>query len=175
MEQPSVYRRGASDGLIFGLIMIVLFFTSIYTIKIPVMSFITLVIMLSVPFVIYKFLRRHYVQTQGNATFSELWLHGILIFVCGSLISGLVAFIFLRWIEPTFIIDQINTIIEIYRSLDMDDAEELAEALQLMIDNNLVPTAIQSVIQTCMLSVFTGSILSIIVALIAKSISIKNK
>lgn len=175
MEQNiSVYKRGASDGAIFGIIMIALFFSSIYVIDVPVLILVTILIMLAVPFVVYKFLRKHFVQSQGYATFSELWLHGIIIFACGSLISGLVAFIFLRWIQPDFMIDQMNTIINLYQSIGDDDAEEAAHLLQQMIDNKLVPTAIQSVIQTSFLCVFTGSILSMLVALIARSISIKN-
>ncbi len=171
MEQNiSVYKRGASDGAIFGIIMIALFFSSIFVIDVPVLILVTILIMLAVPFVVYKFLRKHFVQSQGYATFSELWLHGIIIFACGSLISGLVAFIFLRWIQPDFMIDQMNTIINLNQSIGDDDAEEATHLLQQMIDNKLVPI----VIQTSFLCVFTGSILSMLVALIARSISIKN-
>ncbi len=68
-----------------------------------------------------------------------------MIFLCGSLLAGAVEVVWLRWIDPTYIVDQIHSIIDLYSNSGWERGEEMAQVLQRMIDNSLIPSAISIV------------------------------
>lgn len=165
----SPYRRGAHDGLTFAIYLTVMFFASIYATGVAMLSLLVILMMIGVPFVIYYYLRRAYVEDYGMTQMSALWMHGIMIFLCASLLSGAVEVIWLRWVQPTFIVDQLHSVIELYEGSGWDRGEEMAEVLRRMIDNQLVPSAISIVMEMIWLSVFTGSLLSALLALLVRA------
>ncbi|MCC8070631.1 MAG: DUF4199 domain-containing protein [Bacteroidales bacterium] len=165
----SPYRRGADDGFYFGLYLSALFLASVCAVKTPFFAFVTMLMMLGVPFIIYYFLRRTYVVERGTSLLSALWMQGIMIFICGSLISGVVAIVYLKWVDPDFVINLVKEARDIYRESDWPQAEETANILQRMIDNHLVPSAISLVIEMIWFSVFTGSLLSVLMGLLARA------
>lgn len=172
-ERKSVYKRGADDGFYFGVYLVVLFFASVFAMTLPFAGLLTMILMLGVPFVIYRFLRRTYVADNGMTQYSALWLQGIIIFFCGSLLSGLVAYVYMRWINPDFIMSIVKDAIGIYSSSNWENGQEVADVLQKMIDQKLVPKPIEVVIQSIWTAVFTGSLLSMLVALVVQSKKIK--
>ncbi len=125
-------------------------------------------LIIGVPVITYFFLRRAYIAELGTTRFSALWMQGIVMFFCGSMIMALFAFIFMRWIEPDFIISQMESLIDAYRQLNMDGTAEIADTFQHAIDQGIIPTAIQVSMQMIWSGVFTGSLLSIIVSLIVQ-------
>lgn len=168
-SQPSPYRRGAEDGLTFAVYLTVMFFASIYTTRIAMLSLLAIAMMLGVPFVIYRYLRRAYVADRGTTIMSALWMHGIMIFLCGSMLAGAVEVVWLRWIDSSYIIEQLHAIVELYSDSGWERGEEMAEVIQRMIDNSLVPSAISIVMEMIWLSVFTGSLLSALIALLVRA------
>lgn len=172
--QPSPYRRGAEDGLTFAVYLTVMFFASIYSTRVAMLSLLVIVMMLGVPFVIYGYLRRAYVADRGRTIMSSLWMHGIMIFLCGSLLAGAVELIWLRWIDSDYIITQLNAVVELYSDSGWDRGEQMAEVIQRMIDNGLVPSVISIVMEMIWLSVFTGSLLSALIALLVRARPIRN-
>lgn len=168
-QLPSPYRRGANDGFPFGLYLVVLFFASIFSSQVALLTLLTLLLFIGVPFVIYYFLRRAYIADYGCTTMSALWMHGIMIFLCGGLIAGAVEIIWLRWIQPDFILDQVNAMIAFYREAGIERSDEMADILQKMVDNHLVPSAIMIVVELLWLGVFTGSLLSALIAILVRA------
>lgn len=173
-EQKSVYRRGADDGLFFGIYLIIMFFASAFSMAVPFAGLLSIILLLGVPFLIYRFLRRSYVNDNGTTQFSALWVQGITTFFCGSLISGIVAFIYMRWINPDFILSQVQALIDVYMTTDWVEGKEIAEVLKKMIANNMLPTPINIVIESIWLAVFTGSILSMILSIVVQTRKIKK-
>ena len=102
-EQKSVYKRGADDGLFFGIYLIIMFFSSAFSMAVPFAGLLSIILVLGVPFLIYRFLRRSYVNDSGTTQFSALWVQGITTFFCGSLISGIAALVYMQWVNPDFI------------------------------------------------------------------------
>ncbi len=165
----SPYRRGADDGFRFALYLTAMFFASIYAARVPMLSLAVIALMLGVPFVIYYFLRKAYVEEHGTTLMSSLWMHGIMIFLCGSLLAGAVEFVWLRWVNPTYVVDQLHAVIEIYASSGWERGEEIASVLRDMIEHKMVPTSISIVMEMIWLSVFTGSLLSALMALLVRA------
>lgn len=172
---PSPYRRGAEDGLLFAVYLVALFFASIYSTEVALLPLVTILLMLGVPFVIYRFLRRAFVADHGCTTMSGLWMHGIMIFLCGGLLSAAVSFVWLRWIQPDYIIDQLHSVIDLYEGSGWARGEEMADMLQRMIDNRLVPSVISIVMEMLWLGVFTGSLLSALMALLVRARPVNPK
>lgn len=163
-QQKSVFQRGASTGLYFGLYLSALFFAMAYSMSVPGLSLLALVMMAVVPVIIYKSLRRMYVEELGLSLFSGLWMYGILIFLCGSLISALVSMAFLKWIQPDFIAEQIQMSIDILRASKIAQGEETAKMLEMMRDGGMIPSVAEMSVRMISFNVFSGSLLSMIVS-----------
>lgn len=165
----SPYRRGADQGFYFGLYLTALFFAMIGAEHFAALSLATIVLALGVPFIIYRMLRKTYREEHGRSQFSALWMQGIMIFLCGSMISGVAAFLYMRYIDPGFILRNAEKAIEVYRALNDAKASDVADMLQMIIDNKALPSAIQIVFQSIWGAVLSGSLLSMIVSLIVRS------
>ncbi len=175
VNKYSPFRRGADNGFILGIYLSVMFIFSALNLSVPFAGLVSLVMALSVPAIIYIFLRRSFVKDYGLTIFSSLWMQGIVAFFCGTLIMALTAYIYMQWISPDFLIEQMTAAIDSYKSLDHEQSRKAAEILQKIIDNNLIPTPIQIAIQMIWLGVFTGSLLSIIVSLLVQARKVETK
>jgi hypothetical protein len=159
-------HRGASDGLIFGLYLTALFLLSANSLAIPSLSLPSMVLMCGIPFLTYFYLYKGYKQEFGTTTFSALWMQGIVMFFCGSMIMALVIYLFMRWIHPSFLVDFLTTARDLYDGMDWDNGKQMAQTIDTMIDNHLVPAPITIAIQSMLMCTFFGSILSIFCSLI---------
>lgn len=171
----SPYRRGAVYGLPFGLYLTALFFAISYTFDFPILSPIVFVLMLGVPFIIYGFLRRSFVEDKGTTIYSSLWMEGIAIFFFGGLLATLVSVVYMRWIEPSFIESRIDAIIELYNHTDYSRSEEIVDIITRAKEQNLIPKPIDISIDMLWFIVFSGSMLSMLMALLARARGYKIK
>ena len=165
----SPYRRGADDGLPFGILLSAMFFAAVFSTAVPLLSVVSMILFLSVPFIIYTFLRRSYINDLYTTQLSSLWMQGIMTFLCGCLISGLAAVIYLKWINPDFIADRVQEAIDFYSESGWKQGEEMADMLRRMVSAHIIPTPIQIVIEMIWLGVFSGSLLSLLMAVLARA------
>lgn len=171
-DKKSVYVLGAEDGLILGPIMsaaMVLFGAMSY---VPIYVIPALLAFLVVPIVAYLRLGRTY-RRQGG-TFSALWLQGICMFFFGGLIMSVVIYAALTWWVPGFMMHQINSVIEIYGTLDNPSADQIVDTLEKAKSAGLLPTALDVALQMLYIAVFTGSILSMFYAFLIRKFN-RNK
>jgi hypothetical protein len=166
---PSVYKRGADDGLKLGIIMIVLFIAAAYSLQFAMLGFLAFALTIAVPFVVYYMIKRDYLRYPNMRFFSALWMHGICTFFFGSVLLAAAMSVFLRFIEPTFIIDNLNNAISVYRSLGVAEANEMADAMQSLIDKHMVPSAISFAMTSIWSVVFSGSMLSLLLSLLVRT------
>ncbi len=176
LRQRSPYKRGADKGAVFGVYLSVLFLLTAYSLDVPGSSIGAFFMVVLVPVVIYIMLRRSYVADMGTTIFSSLWMEGIVIFFCGSLVSAVVAIVFMRWIEPDYIERTLHKIIDMYNSgIAGAQGTEVAEVLQAALDQKRIPKVIELVIDMLWLEVFSGSILSMLMALLVQARGYKPK
>ncbi len=170
METPiSPYRRGADQGFFFGLYLSAMFIISAVSVKVQFLGIIPLIMAISVPFIIYRLLRRTYVEEYGTSTLSALWMQGIMIFICGSLIHAIVAVVYLKWIEPDFIITQLRSAIQFYKDSGTETGIQISDMLARMIRAGAVPSTTSIVIETIWLAIFSGSMLSLLMSILARA------
>lgn len=165
----SPYRRGADDGFIFGAYLTATFLAIVWSSGVPLLGLVSMLLLAGVPVFVYLRLRRAYVADCGHTLLSSLWMQGIATFACGSLIAGAVATAYLKWIDPDFIIDRLHEAIAFYSGSGWERGQEVADTLQRMIDMHLVPSAAAIVVEVIWLAVFSGSLVSLLMALLARS------
>lgn len=177
-SQTSPYRRGAHTGAFFGLYLCAIFMAMVASAHLVLASFVFFVLMAGVPVFIYFALRRGYVSRSGRASVSELWVEGIMIFIFGSAICGFVTFIYLKWIEPTFMYDQVTSIISSLQALrnnpqlmagqDVGQIDSMIDVFSNMVTHGMVPKASEFVMSMFWFTTATGCILSLPLAFFAR-------
>ncbi len=171
----SPYRRGADDGFVFGAYLTASFLTMVWSSAVPLLGLVSMLLLAGVPVFIYMRLRRSFVADSGHTLLSSLWMQGIATFACGSLIAGAVATAYLKWIEPDFIIGRLREAIDFYSGSGWERGQEVADTLQRMIDMHLVPSAVAIVVELIWLAIFSGSLVSLLMALLARSRPVRTK
>ncbi len=159
IESPS--RRGADDGLRFGLYLGVMFFASIFSASFPLLSFLSLAMIIAVPGVVYAMMRRYERSLGAAASFAMLWMQGVVIFFCGMLIAGTALTVYMRWIEPDFIAGQLAALASLEGTMPGTFVDEAASVASEMLEARFIPSAVSVVIELIMLSIVTGSALTI--------------
>lgn len=164
----NVYQRGAHDGLLMGGYLTAMMLLMIAFPGWPLLSLVGLLMALAVPFVTYKLLRRGYVENVCESHFSTIWMHGITIFICGSLILGVAIYIYFRFVKPLEIASMVQAAADIYMAQDDVELQRYGRVFQSMINRHELPTPISIAFGVMWLGSFTGSMLSLVVAWIVK-------
>lgn len=171
---PSVFRRGADDGWRLGLYMYAIFVSAAYSVRMPWLGILSFILMLAVPFIVYRWLSRDYVRYQAMRFFSATWMQGICSFFFGSLIFAVLTYVFMRFIEPGWIADNVRMAADFYRQIGTAESLQMATALQGMIDKHLLPSAISFAISMIWTITFTGSVLSLLLSLLVRLLNKKR-
>lgn len=158
IESP--YRRGADDGFLFGLYLTALFAASIFSEQVPLLSLVTLALVVMVPVYVWQRMRSFSRACRGAATFPMLWMQGMVMFACGMALAGVVLTVYMKWINPGFIARQWHMMAALASSPDSSFMQQTGKMAQVMIDNGMVPRPMEIVLQLFLLAVASGSILS---------------
>lgn len=164
----SIYRRGATRGAWFGLYLTTLVMGMLYSLEVPALSLLTLLLIAGVPFVIYRCLRHTAAQLPVMPQYSALWLEGIALFFFGGLIMTAVVAIWLTALDPTLVHKHAHTVVDIYRQTPGETAAEMAQLIEAAIEQNAIPSPIRLATSLLWATVFTGSILSMLMALLVR-------
>ena len=167
-EVKSIYRVGAEKGAWFGIYLSVLSIMLMYGFDSVLLMYASIALFLGIPGVAYFYIRKYHVSLHCMSQFSALWMLGILIFLFGSLICGVVTYVWMQYVEPTFIYDQVQMAIKLYESVPGENARMLTDILKQAVENHMLPSAIDIVIEMIMLTTFVGSIISMIISAIVR-------
>lgn len=166
-DTKSIYHTGGSDGLIMGLYMSVAFVLQAVVLGRPsVLSLVSGAMVLGIPVLAYALLRRGYREHPAQRQFSTVWMHGITIFICGSLILGLVQYVYMRFVQPGFIASMVQMVAETYKSMPGEDYQHMGEVMQRIVDKHMLPTPISFTFSMIWLVSFVGSLLSFVLTLL---------
>lgn len=170
-----LFNRGAQYGLFVGIYLTLFSWVVILSLDNSLMNLLSLIMMALIPVGCFLMLRRTYLQEEGRSLLSGLWLEGIVAFICGSLIYVLIAYSYLRWINPGFVAQQVSEAISVYEKIDDDQAREVVNVLKQVEKTGAYPTAQQIVVQLGLLTTFIGSLLSLLSAAFIKIRGIRRK
>lgn len=162
----SVYRYGAEYGVWFGIYLTLMALAIIYGFSQYTLLLVAMAMFVATPAVIYPMMRRYRTHMHGFAPFASLWMLGLMIFLFGSLICGTVTYVWMQYVMPTFIYDQVVAAIEIYKTVPGDSAAEMVSIMETIIEHHALPSAMEVVVQMVMLTTFLGSLVSMALAFI---------
>lgn len=165
----SPYKRGADDGFYFGGYLALLFVVFFYQWDHRLLAMPMLLLVLGVPVIVFGALRRSYLRDGRTTLLSSLWMQGIVMFFCGSLISGLVAYIMMTYVEPGWLVRIVRQMAEIFESQADDHSRRMAMICRNMLELRIVPSPIAIVFQSVWAAVLTGSLLSLLMGLLVRS------
>ncbi len=171
MEQQakkSIYQRAAEWGLPFGLYLSVMAVSSITADLFSPLSIVFLAMLFGTPVLVYAFQRRKFIEDNGFTEYAGLWMLGIMLFLLGALVASLFVYLFLQYVRPDFIYDQALLVIDTYSKMPEMRDSELLHVVQRMVDEKLLPTPIEMVINVYWFITFGGSLASALTALVAQ-------
>ncbi len=163
----------ADRGPVMGLIFCTVFFAAIYSLRYPVMSLVTLAGLLAVPVVIWLMMRETWLRSHGTMPFATLWTQGITAFGCGAMILAVAIYIYFKWVEPDLLINALQSQANRWDAAGTEQSAANARALRLMIDGGAIPHPSETAFQMLCLTVFTGSMLSMLLAFITRLKKVK--
>lgn len=169
IKDKSPYRRGADDGIPMGLLLIALFFSMTLAPRSPFAALITVILALAgVPVTTFLMLRKSYRRDNSLTLFSSLWMQGIVMFFCATLLLAMFEYLYMRFINPSFMENVFLQAADFYSSSATEQGSGMADMLHTMIDRHLIPGPINIAVETIWVGVFTGSVLSAIMAAVVR-------
>lgn len=166
MNRPkSIFRRAAEGGVTLGALFVCIFLLE--TAASPLTGLLSLGLMIYVPVYVYRKLKSTYFAAHGLMTFSGLWLEGILLFVCGSIILAFGTLIFMKWLVPGYLPAMTEQVVLFLRhNPQITDStvspEQLASYFSSIRQIDISMTLLWA-------AAFTGSIASLAIAAFVKS------
>ena len=150
-----------------GVLMSLISICFIFYDRVPLLGLLLIIALVAGPILIYRLQRKYFIEQAGQVSYSTLWLYGILMVVCGALISGLVTLLMLQYVRPTWIYDMVQTTIDSWKQMPaayQASMKPMLEEMKHMIDAGLLPTSVDFVIQmfwnVCLSGVLLTSVTS---------------
>lgn len=173
-ETKSLYRHAAEWGVPFGICLSAISVSFIYCDKIQLLSYLCFALSLTLPFMTFRLQRQYFVRAYGFADFSALWMMGILAFIFGALIMSLVTYLVVHIARPGWLYEWAQWAIERGSASADRRINESLMTLKNIVDNNLLPRAIEVISLEFWFVSFIGSVLSAVMALVVKRIPVKH-
>ncbi len=167
-RKKNIFARGADYGALLGIWMAVMALAWIYADLAAPLALLGLFMMVATPVVIYRFQRHEFLASEGKAPFADVWMLGILMIICASLITAVVTYVVFQFMRPEFIYNQATLAAQIYESAPELDLTEVATVLRTAIEQGALPSPIQVVMSMFWFATFTGSVLSAFTAALAR-------
>lgn len=168
MNPNQVYREGAYQGIIMGAFLTVTSILSLLSYRSSTLSILATIFIVGVPFLQFRLMAGVYDKYRREVSFSSLWMLGIAIFIGGSLICALVTYGYLEFVNPDYFYTLGNEMLATLEQTPELRGSELHEMIRFYVDENLFPSAIGYCVEMVLLTVFSGSILSMILAPVVK-------
>ncbi|RHJ92569.1 DUF4199 domain-containing protein [Parabacteroides bouchesdurhonensis] len=160
-EDKNMLLKGAMTyGLTMGIYWVIKYIFFIFSINIPVLNYVYLLLTFAVPFIAYYLTKKYREEIGGQISFFHAWRFGTMMYFFAALIVSLEHFIFYQFIAPpNFLPDVINQTLNTLKDTNIDT--EIIESV-----GNMNFTPIHMAIQGIFNNIFYGIILSIPVAAI---------
>ena len=156
-------------GLVLGFYFIVQFFVNTQSLISPLMAFISILFIISLPIFVFFMAKRFKDSLEElPLSFSMGWMFIFLTFFYASLPEALFSYVYLQYINPGFIFEQVETASKIFSEMPSLEGNGFVEKLMENMEAAPSPTPIQYSLQLIFNNMFYGSILAIIIAAILR-------
>lgn len=167
MEKKSIYKYAAEAGVPAGLYLTLLSACVLLSIEFPALPILVLPLAIGFPFLLWKLLKRIVTEVPAYNKFATVWLGGIYTVIFGTLICMFLSALYITFVEPDFVWKYVSNAIAAVENSTMSG--EYANATALMreaMDAHLLPSNFEFLTTMGWLTCFSGSVLSLVLALI---------
>ena len=158
----SIYRRAAELGIPAGVYLTVAMLSIVFGDKLPPLFLVAVLLLLVSPIGLYRMQRQRFVEEYGFSDYASLWMLGIVVTLCGSLIMVLVAYVVIEYLIAAGI-NSPNV-----------DLRESATVIKNVVDRGLIPRVIDTLVMMFWVTTSMGSVVSSLTAIIAVKIPYKG-
>ncbi len=169
-----ILARAGENGFIVGLMICGLVLCAGLSTRLSAAVLLLIAGTACFPVVFYRMLRRSNQAAGGTLGFPEIWAEGIGTFFLGTLLPGVFAYVCLRFVWPGFIAETVSAAIEAYRAMGTDEAIGMADLLESAVAVRM-PTAADVTAQLISFNIITGTVLSLVTAIIVKANSMNSR
>ena len=170
-KSENVYQRGAERGVSLGLYLTAASLSMVFGDKFPFLSLVSLLLILAIPVVVYRSQERVYREKEGIVAHVELWMHGVMINICGAALCALLTWAVMHYLRPDYMTEMIRNAMSMMEADASLRKTDMYDMMKKAVDNNMVPRDIDYCMQMFWLTGFLGSVGSAISAWIL----LKNK
>lgn len=175
MKTKSVYKYASEAGLPVGGYLVIISLCLFMSLKLTFLQSLILPLIIGFPFLLGFLMKRMTRKEPLYNRFSPVWLFGIYSVIFGSLICALFSGIYLTYIDPGFLGRYVTkTIADINASPVAAEYGSTVVIMQEALDSHLLPNGMQFVSSMAWFTCFSGSLLSLFLALIITRKTPKN-
>lgn len=162
MTLLQIYKNGAHKGVSMGIYLTVTSILLLTSHHGSLIAMFALLFVFGVPFVQYRLMLDVYRKNGCQESFSGMWMLGITIFIGASLICAAVTYGYLTVFDPGYFYDRGQEALELFSR--QPEFATLRKQMKIALDEGLYPTPIGYCMEMIMITVFFGSLLSIVLS-----------
>ena len=157
-DKSHLLSFGMYGGVYLGLFWVLKYLCVIGSNVVPAFGFINLILSVGTPLVLLYFLVRYRVVVlHGKMGFWHGIQFSILLFFFASMFESVLVFIHVQWIEPTYIGNLYQSMVEVAKTLSLD------QGIVVSIENRPLPSSVQYVFSNVLITnLFIGMLLSFV-------------
>lgn len=159
----SIATRSAENGIVISGCIMVLMAVCCLSLVNTFAGLLLWVGTFAMPVVTYKLLARSYRKGQCTMSFAEIWAEGIASFFLGSLVPALAVYLLLKYAFPDFITNQLDSTIELFRSMGNAQGDQWVKTLSDIRANAPIPSAADVAANIISFNIVVGTTLSLFV------------
>lgn len=161
----NVTQYAMKYGLVLSVYFIAKFFINTQSLTSPTAALISIIFIVGLPFFIY-FMTKKFKDNleEYPLSFTIGWMFIFLTFFYASLPEALFSYVYLQYINPGYLFDQVETAMNIMTDVPMLSENGFLSQVMNNLETAPSPTPIQYSLQLIFSNMFYGSIIAIIVA-----------
>ena len=174
MKQKSIYKYASEAGVPVGLYLTLMSACLLMSVRISVLPLLLIPLSIGFPVFLWFILRKIGKVEPSYMKFSSLWLGGIYTVIFGTLICMFFSTLYIMFVEPGFVNLYINNAISSIESSPFaGDYEASTRLMKEAIEAHILPSSMEFLTTMAWFTCFTGSVISLILALIIPKTSKK--
>lgn len=162
MTSGQVYREGANKGVGMGIYLTAASIFCLTSHLNPMVALLALALLAGVPVLQYKLLLGVFRKYGCTDNFSSLWMLGISIFIGAALICAAATYCYLEFFDPHYFYDRGQEALSILEQTPELKSSELYSQMKIAVEEGILPSPIGYCVEMIMITVFSGSILTIL-------------
>ncbi|MCH5233012.1 MAG: DUF4199 domain-containing protein [Muribaculaceae bacterium] len=167
MKRKSIYKYASEAGFPAGIYLTLMSACLLMSVRIPNLVLLELPLAIGFPFVLWALMRKIIKAEPSYTKFASVWLGGIYTVIFGTVICLFLSALYITYVEPGFVGIYVNNALEALEMSPMaGDYQPTITLMHEAIDAHILPSGMEFLTTMAWLTCFSGSVLSLLIALL---------